>query len=262
MQEHQDWLFTQEGHIATITLNRPEVQNNITNRTLVELREISSQVGEQKDVWVVVLEGRGNHFSVGIDLQVITSQLDESLDAVRDFVRTQQECIDAFATLAKPTIAKLHGFCIGGGLLLALCCDFRIASTRTIFHLPEVRLGLPILWGAQRVSQMVGEAQARELILLCKRIRAKDALAYGLIHEVVSPEALEGTVKSLAERFLRLPPKTVAATKRIMTEAYKSSLQDSQDRELDSLTEIIGDPDVQEAIQSYLEQRSPKFLGE
>lgn len=262
MPQYQDWQVTEEGHITTLTLNRPDAKNMIATSTMVELRDISVHLRTRKDVWAIILQGRGDHFSTGIDLRMISEGLDRSENAVRGHVLELQECLDEFAALEKPTIAKLRGFCIGGGLLLALCCDFRIASERTIFHLPEVRLGIPILWGTQRISRVVGEATTKELVLLCKRFRADVALAHGLIHKVVPSENLDRAVLSLAGEFLRLPPRTVGIAKRIINESYGMSMRQCQDLELGSLAELLSSPDVREAMESYVQKRRPTFAGE
>jgi enoyl-CoA hydratase/carnithine racemase len=165
MSEYRNWLLTEEAHIATLTLNRPDAVNSLTVETLFELRDITAYLRRQRDVWVVIVQGQGKHFSTGMDLNVIKGGLDQSEQANREHLLSLQQCLDEFEALEKPTIAKLRGFCIGGGLILALCCDFRIASQRTIFSLLEVRLGLPIIMGTQRLARVAGVAAAKEMIL-------------------------------------------------------------------------------------------------
>jgi enoyl-CoA hydratase len=262
MTDYQDWLITEKGHIVTLTLNRPDSGNVITNSTLFELRDISAHLRKRNDVWVVILQGQGEHFSTGIDLSMISERLDDSVEDVRVYLLNQQDCLDEFAALEKPIIAKLRGFCVGGGLLLALCCDIRIASKRTILHLPEVRLGLPILWGTQRIARLVGEGTTKELVMLGKRFKADDALRHGLIHKVVSPEELDSAVSSMADNFLKLPPRTVGAAKRIINGSYGVSMRECQNLELDAVAELLSSPDAHEAIESFLEKRRPQFTGD
>jgi enoyl-CoA hydratase/carnithine racemase len=262
MADHQDWKLVEEGQIATLTLDRPEEGNSIGESTLFELRDITAYLQTRKDLWVVILQGQGRDFSSGMDLTVVAKRLDEPAEDARQLLRDQQACLDAFAALEKPTIARLHGFCIGGGLLLALCCDYRVASKRTIFDIPEVERGIPVLWGTKRLSRMVGEGVAKELIMLCKRFKADQALRYGLIHEVVAPEDLDGAVQSVARKFLRLPPRTVGVAKRIINQSYEMSMRECQELELDAIDELRSSPDLREAIQSLLEQRPPQYKGE
>ena len=262
MSEVQHWLLTEEAHIATLTLNRPEAMNSLTAETLYELRDITAYLRTRKDAWVVLVQGQGKHFSIGMDVNVIKGRIDQPEQANREYLLGLQRCLDDFEALEKPTIAKLHGFCIGGGLILALCCDFRIASQRTIFNLPEIKLGLPVLWGTRRLTRVAGVAAAKEMILLGKRFKASAAQAYGLLHEVVPPDELDTTVAALADKFQRLPPRTVGIAKRIINSGYNLSLRESQNLEIDALAELLDSPDLREAIESYSEKRRPQFSGE
>ena len=262
MAEYRNWLLTEEAHIATLTLNRPDDMNSLTAETLFELRDITAYLRTRRDVWVVIVRGQGKHFSTGMDINVIRGRLHQSEQANREYLLSLQQCLDEFESLEKPTIAKLRGFCIGGGLILALCCDFRIASQRTIFSLPEVRLGLPIIMGTQRLTRVAGVAATKEMILLGKRFNANAAQAYGLLHQVVPPDELDAAVAALADKFTRLPPRTVGIAKRIINSGYDLSMRDSQDLEIDALTELLDSHDLQEAIESYSERRRPRFTGE
>lgn len=261
MSEYTHWEVCLEGHIATLTLNRPGAMNSLTAGTLYELRNITAGLLDEHNIWVVILQGAGKHFSAGMDINMIQGRLDQSEADNRAFLLGLQSCLDDFEALEKPTIAKLKGFCIGGGLILALCCDFRIASQRTIFALPEVRLGLAIM-GTRRVIQVVGVAATKEIVLLGGRFKAKDALDYGLVNHVVPPGELDAAVETLAERFLALPPRTVGISKRIINQGQDLSLQDGQDLEIDAQMEMLNDPDAHEAMHSYIEKRQPRFTGE
>ena len=262
MIEFQNWLLIEEEHIATLTLNRPEHMNSLTAEMLFELREITDYLRTRRDIWVVIVQGQGKHFSTGMDINVIRARLDQSEQANREYLLSLQQCLDEFEVLEKPTIAKLCGFCIGGGLVLALCCDFRIASQSTTFSLPEVRLGLPVIMGTQRLTRVVGVAATKEMILLGRRFNTDVAQAYGLVHEVVPPDELDAAVAALADRFQRLPPRTVGIAKRIINSGHNLSMRDSQNLEIDALAELLDSPDVREAIESTLEKRRPRFGGE
>jgi enoyl-CoA hydratase/carnithine racemase len=262
MSEYQNWLLTEEAHVATLTLNRPGAMNSLTAETLFELRDITAYLRTRKGVWVVIVQGQGKHFSIGMDINVIKSRLDQSERANREYLLSLQRCLDEFEALEKPTIAKLHGFCIGGGLILALCCDFRIASQRTIFSLPEVRLGLPIIMGTQRLTRVAGVVATKEMILLGKRLKASVAQAYGLLYQVVPPGELDAAVAALADKFRRLPPRTVGIAKRIINSGHNLSVRESQNLELDAQAELLDSSDLREAIQSYLQKRRPRFTGE
>jgi enoyl-CoA hydratase/carnithine racemase len=262
MSEYQHWLLSEEGHVATLTLNRPDAMNSLTSETLYELRDITAYLRTRRNVWVVIVQGQGKHFSTGMDVSVIQERLDQSEQANREYLLSLQQCLDDFEALEKPTIAKLQGFCIGGGLILALCCDFRIASQRTVFSLPEVKLGIGVIMGTQRVSRVAGVAATKEMILLGKRFNANDAQAYGLVNRVVPPDELDAAVAALAEKFQQLAPRTVGIAKRIINVGHNLSIRESQNLEIDAQAELLDSPDMQEAIESYLEKRRPQFTGE
>ena len=262
MTGYQNWHLSEEDHIATLTLNRPEAGNNLTPETMYELSEISKTLRRRRDIWAVIVQGRGKYFSTGIDVDMLKERLDQPEDANRSFLLGLQECMDDFEQLEKPTIAKLHGFCIGGGLILALCCDFRIASQRTVFSLPEVRIGIGVIMGTHRVTRVAGVAAAKEMVLLGKRFSAKTAYGYGLVHEIVPPDKLDARAAALADKFKNLPPRTVGISKRIINSGQDIPLRDSQDLEIDAQMELLDNPDMREALESYLEKREPKFSGE
>jgi enoyl-CoA hydratase/carnithine racemase len=262
MGTYEHWILTREGRIATLTLNRPEVRNSLTSQTLHELRDAIADLRSRKNVWVVILTGAGRHFSIGFDVNQVRDRIDESEESVREYLADQQRSVDELESLEKPVIAQLHGYCIGGGLILALCCDFRVASERTLFSLPEVRLGFPVLWGTQRIGRVVGEAVAKELVLLGKRLRAREALSCGLVHRVVPPGELEATTRSLASTFLALPPRTVGIAKRIINMSHGVSIRENEDQEIDVLSELLTSPDLREALDSFLEKRPPRFTGQ
>ena len=258
---YKNWLVAIEDHTITVTLNRNDTMNNLTIDTLRELQDIAVYLDGRDDIWVVILQGDGDHFSSGMDLAVFTEGLETAQEEIDRIIKDQQECLDTFESLRKVTIAKIHGFCIGGGLMLSLCCDFRIASKRTIFSLPEARLGLPILWGTKRVVDTLGVPKAKEMIMLAKRYRAEEALRMGLIHQVVNPDNLNPYVDEFAKKFYRLPPKTLGAVKSIINQSVGTSLEQSQAFEIEQLNQILGSDDIREAVESYTAQRKPDFQG-
>ncbi len=262
MPDYQHWLFDQRDRIATLTINRPDQLNSLTPETFRELRDITARLRASKDVWAVIVQGQGEHFSVGVDVAVIGSMIDQAEEPYRETLRELQQCLDAFEALEKPTIARLHGFCLGGGLILALCCDFRIASQRTMFGFPEVKRGIAVIMGTQRVTRVAGVAATKEMILLADYFDAGAAQGYGLLHKVVPPDELDDAVAALADKFRELPPRTVGIAKRIIDRGHDLPLRASQDLEIDAQAELLGSPDFKEAVRSFFEKRSPRFVGE
>ncbi|MCP4416696.1 MAG: enoyl-CoA hydratase/isomerase family protein [Chloroflexi bacterium] len=258
---YKNWLLSIEGHIATLTLNRGKY-NRISPETLFELREIAHFLRDRKDIWVAVIEGADEHFSSGVDVNTISLLVGQDEQGFRDNLRDLQDCLDAFEQIEQATIAKIHGYCLGGGLLLSLCCDFRISAMDAIFGLPEVKRSIAVIMGTQRITRVAGIGVTKEMILLAELFDAQRAFEYGLLHQIVEPEELETAVSTLANKFNHLPPRAVGVAKRIIDQGYEMSLRESQDFEIDAQAEILGSRDFQEAIASFFEKRPPHFTGE
>jgi enoyl-CoA hydratase/carnithine racemase len=262
MTTYRDWIVTEEQHIAHLILNRPGSRNNLRLETLNELQEICADLQGRKHIWAVILEGRGRHFSSGLEPELIRSIHEQPEKSVVDALRKQQQVLDEFEALEKPTIAKIQGFCIGGGMLLALCCDFRLAGKRSFFCLPEVKMGLPILWGTHRIVRHAGPALAKKLILLGDRFKAAEALDWGLVHKVVPNDQLDIEVEKLAAQLTALPPRTIGMAKRLINAVNDRPAGELLAMEREAILEICASPDAEEAVASFLEKRAPVFVGE
>jgi enoyl-CoA hydratase/carnithine racemase len=262
MPDYEHWQLEIEEHVATLTLNRPKDSNSLLPQTLHELAGITEQLGKNRDAWVVVLQAQGVQFSIGVDVEVIRQMSELEDDSFRQELSAMQLEMDAFEALEKPTIAKLHGFCLGGGLILALCCDFRIASERTIFGFPEVKRGIPVLMGTHRLTRVIGPAAAKEMIYLAELIKADVAVDLGLIHKVVPQDDLNQSVATLAGKFMKLPPRTVSAVKRIFQQGYSLPLRESQELEIEAQAELMDSSDMREALISFFEKRPPQYTGD
>jgi enoyl-CoA hydratase len=262
MTEYQCWQLDLEDRIATLTINRPEQSNSLLPESFFELGEISRRLADDTDVWAVILQGSGDHFSIGMDMEVIGQMIGLDETVYRKTLHQMQECLDAFETLEKPTIAKIKGFCLGGGMILALCCDFRVASQRTVFGFPEVKRGLPVIMGTHRVTRIIGPAATKELLFFGRNLRAHTAESYGFVHKVVEPEKLDQAAAFLAGKCTKLPPRTIGAIKRIINDGYHLSLRESQNLEIEAQAELLDSIDFKEAVMSTLENRPPHFVGE
>jgi enoyl-CoA hydratase/carnithine racemase len=207
-----------DGAVALIELDRDEKLNAIS--TAVE-RELSAALAsdEVRSSRAVVIAGNGRAFSAGAD---ITEFADRDPDAILRYYRETGNVYEELASLPQATIAAVHGYCLGGGLELALAADFRVADASAVLGFPEVGIGiLPSSGGTVRATRLVGPARARELILLGDRISAADALALGFVTEVADDapaRALE-----LARRLSALPPAAVAVAKAAIDAATESS---------------------------------------
>jgi enoyl-CoA hydratase/carnithine racemase len=241
-----DWKtlsLTREGPILRVWLNRPERRNALNSDALEELAALFTALQTDFQTRVVVLGGRGASFCAGADRKdppgsaLLAASSDATERERRYVAQIGLRACRAIEEVEAVTIARIHGHAIGGGLALALACDFRIATESTVFHVPEVDLGIPLSWGATpRLIQEVGAARARELILLCERIDAAEALRWGLVHRVVSPETLDATVDDWATRITAKPEIAVHMTKtQFRAYAHRASLGDVTETDGDVL---------------------------
>ncbi len=204
-----------DGAIATIWLDRAAKRNALDAELVTSLGTALDELAEQSAVRVVVLRGRGAVFSSGIDHSLLMQVFQDSQRV--PFLHLHHRLQDTFhriARLQKPVIAALHGVAVGMALELALAADVRIATDDCIVGLPEIAFGIvPDVGGTTRLSRTVGDARARDLILSGRLVRARTAVAWGLVHDAVEPDALDRTVRSRAEAMALHPPAAVGLAK-------------------------------------------------
>jgi enoyl-CoA hydratase len=199
--------------VAWLRLNRPEALNAL-NRTLTAgLEEALERVATMDDVTVLVVAGRGRAFCAGNDIKEMETVAPEDAEAL---ARRHAALMDRFAALPQVTIAAVDGFALGGGLMLAIAQDLRVASDRARFGLPEVTLGFNPGYGIARLLDVMAGGHARDLLLTGRTIHASEALRMGLVNRVVAPPTLEATVAALAADIARAPRGGLAATKEIV----------------------------------------------
>lgn len=208
-----------EGRVAVLTLDRPAKLNALS--TDVE-RDLGAALDtdEVASSRAVLIEGAGRAFSAGADVDEMAEQ---TPGAILRYYRATGTVYERVARLAQPTVAAIHGYCLGGGLELSLACDLRVATRAAVFGLPELELGiLPSSGGTMRLVRMVGTARATELVLSRRRFSADDALRFGVITEIVDDERATSRALEVAEDLAALPPLAVEVTKRAITAAAES----------------------------------------
>lgn len=257
---YQHWNLEIKDHIAFLTLNRPEKKNRLDDITLSELGAITTRLDKDPQVWVVLLQANGAVFSAGVDVSLIGSMLGQDNDAYRENLRRLQAYLDIFEALEKPTIAALNGHVVGGGLILALCCDFRIAAQDVVFSLPEVKRSIGVIMGTQRITRTIGVAATKELVMLGNPVHAERALQLGLVNEVVPNDQLQDQALGFAQQFLALPPLAVGLCKKIINEGQFLE-RAGQDLEIEAQAALLQTEDFKEAIASFFEKRKPVYKG-
>lgn len=232
-----------EGPILRVWLNRPQRRNALDTTALEEVARLFSSLETDFETRVVVLGGRGEAFCAGADRKdpPAAARMASGSDATererRHAAQIGRRAARAIEESAVPTIARIHGYAIGGGVVLATACDFRVATEDAWLPVPEVDLGIPLTWGGTpRLAHEIGAARARELILLCERVDAATAGRFGLVHRVVAPSALDATVDALAARLAGKPEVAVHMTRtQLLAYARRSALGDVTETDGDLL---------------------------
>ena len=223
-------LFEKRGDIAVVTLNRPDALNAFSVRMRDELWEVLGAVRDDPDVRGMLLQGAGERaFCAGADLTEFGTAPSQ---AVARTVRWERDVWGLLLGLPKPTVAALHGYCLGSGLEMAALCDLRVAADDAVFGMPEAGLGLvPAAGGTQLLPRLLGPGRALDLLLSGRRFGAGEALEYGLVTQVVARSELRGAATALLRRVLRAPGRALAAAKRALAEGADVPLASALDLE-------------------------------
>jgi enoyl-CoA hydratase/carnithine racemase len=226
----QTILLEKQGPIAYVTLNRPEALNVYNVKMRDELYEVLSAVRDDPEVDVVILRGAGDRaFCAGADLSEF---LTAPPPAASRRVRWERDVWGLFLGLPQPVIAALHGYVLGSGIEMALCCDLRIASEEARFGLPEVTLGIiPAAGGSQTLPRTIGRAKSLEMLLTNRWIDAREAMSAGLVNKVVPRQELLPTVERIATRLASRPRLTVRCIKEAVARGGSLSLREGLDME-------------------------------
>ena len=244
-----------EGAVGELRLDRPEKLNPLSPQTLRELAAAAHYFDDQRDVKVVIVRGAGRAFSAGADLASFSQRQDFSTREVAEFGREMADAIEAMRAI---TIAAIQGWCIGGGLVLAVACDLRVATEEARFSIPEVDLGIPLAWGGiPRLVREIGPALTKELVLTCRPFGAEEAKACGFLNRIVSADELDSEVAGLANSLSRKASHALFSTKRhvnAVTDQMVGTMRSWADA--DGLVTAFGDEECAAARQEYLAARS------
>ena len=257
MSEHDGFRVERDDGrgVVTITLDVPGKFNRVSMPARDQLRAVFEELDREDAVRFVVLTGEGGAFTAGGDIPGFLERSAWDVSRLADNVAAPERC-------SKPVIARLRGYCFGVGLELALACDFRLAADDVQLAFPEVTIGMiPGSGGTQRLVRLVGLGRAKEIVMRGRRVGAEEALALGLVTEVVSAGELDGAVERLVEELSRVSPLALAMAKRVLNLAYEGPL--SQGLELEGLAYglLQQTHDFREGVKAFTEKRTPDYRG-
>ncbi|MBI4373369.1 MAG: enoyl-CoA hydratase/isomerase family protein [Deltaproteobacteria bacterium] len=257
---YQNLKLEKQNRVATVWLSREKALNALNADLLKELKNGFETLSEDREVWAVILTGAGEKaFVAGADIAAMSQM---SPDQASEFGRLGHEVMSAVENCKKPVIAAVNGFCLGGGLELALSCDFIYASERAKLGLPEVGLGLFPGWGGtQRLTRLLGKNRAKEIIFTGRMLSAQEAFQFGVVNRVCKPEELMNEVRAAAAEICKKGPVAVSLAKKLMNEACNTSLVDGLANERKTFPECFKTEDTKEGLAAFLEKRAANFKG-
>jgi enoyl-CoA hydratase len=259
MSEPEVVLLEQRGRVALVTMSRPEKRNALDGQMRCAFLGVMDRIRRDTNTRAVVITGAGDKaFIAGADISEFEGR--SPVDQFR--VMRLPTVFEALERFPKPVIAAVNGFCLGGGMELALACDIRLASANAKFGQPEVNLGIiPGGGGTQRLPRIVGLGHALRLILTGEMITAEDALRLGLVAEVTSPEALLDRAIALGELIASKSPVAIAAAKEATRAAMSLPLDEGLRLETALFQLCFSSEDKAEGVRAFLEKRAANFTG-
>jgi len=241
--------------VATITLDVSGKLNRVSMAAREQLGRVFDELGADEAVRAIVLNGARETFTAGGDIASFLERPAEELSRLAWNVAAPERC-------PKPVVAELRGYVFGVGLELALACDFRLAAEDVQLAQPEVRLGMiPGSGGTQRLARLIGLGRAKDVIMRGRRIAAEEALALGLVTEVVPADGLDAAVTRLLNELAELPPLALAMAKRVLNQAYDAPLHVGLEVEGLAYGLLRSTRDFQEGVEAFGQKRKPKFEG-
>jgi enoyl-CoA hydratase/carnithine racemase len=249
------------GPVRHVVLNRPEKRNALNDELIEGLREALTAAAADDGVKCVVVRGAGPMFSSGMDFAGLGA-LAADPSRLRAFRRPILETWNLLEEMTKPTIAQIHGACIGGAMELVLACDLRTMAADAIIGMPETRVGLiPDVGGSSRLPAVVGLGRAKELVMASKLIDGTEAERIGLVNRVAPAEGLDAATDALVGELLACAPVAVGHAKRVLDAAAKPALAATLEHEVTVQALCAQTEDFAEGTRAFAEKRQPEFSG-
>ena len=262
LARYQTIRVNMEPPRATVTLSRPKVRNAFGDEMIAELTGACLAMAGERSVRVVVLTGKGAVFSAGADINWMKKVSGYTFDEnVRD-ANTFASMLETLYRLPKPTIARVNGHCIGGGIGLAAACDVAVSVDAAQFALREVLLGIAPAVISPYVIRKIGGGAARDYFVTGRKFDARRAEAIGLINEVAAVDELDGAVDRWVRRFLRAGPAAVATTKVLIDRVAGAAIDEVRGYTAETISKLRGSNEGKEGFAAFFEKRRPSWIAE
>ncbi|MEM2337236.1 MAG: enoyl-CoA hydratase-related protein [Candidatus Bathyarchaeia archaeon] len=259
-KEYETIKMEREENVLWLILNRPHRLNAFNDVLMEELADALDTAEKDQSIRCVVITGEGDRaFSAGADITMFPKATPVKAE---EFSRMGQKVFSKIEEMSKPVIAAINGFALGGGLELALACDFRIAAEHAELGSPEITLGLIPGWGGtQRLVRIVGLAKAKEMVMLGTRLKAEEALKIGLVHKVVHYEDLRIEARQLAKKLCEGPPIALKYAKYALNFGTQVPLEAGLHIESALMALTFSTEDIKEGIEAFMSRRKAEFKG-
>lgn len=259
--DYKSIIYQKENGIAVITFNRPDKRNALNEEMMNEIDAALYAAEKDGEIFSIILTGGSKYFISGTDMDFLLGQNDTLTPQIMyELHYKTQGVYRHLSVITKPAIAAIGGYAFGGGLELALCCDFRIAAENARMGTPEIKLGIvPGAGGTQRLTRMIGITKAKELVMTGEPVSANEAYQLGMINKVVPDENLLKESIEFAGKFRNLPSFAVSIAKSVIDNGINMGLREGLELERFGFSMLYSTEDQEEGLKAFLEKRPPKF---